>query len=224
MINVNIIVWSDFTSPASYLAQVRLQHVIKALNLNDKVNYQVRAFQINPNASTEAVETNAAKLALAKDITLAKAQQYFERWKKQGQAEGISVEAGYAYAINTLAAHRLVAWIQSVEHDNAKTEALVDGIFKAEFAENKNISDHQVLLDIVKKLGFDVAAAQEVLTTSAYREDVLNQEASFRDLGSYQVPVIIINQKVLEGLQPRQAYARALDPKAGEFVDDYLIK
>ncbi|WP_265489354.1 DsbA family oxidoreductase [Lactobacillus sp. PV034] len=221
---MKIIVWSDFTSPASYLAQVRLQNVIKALNLTDKVEYEARAYQINPNASDKAVETNAAKLSLKKDITLDKAQAYFKKWQEEGKKEGIDVEAGFAYNTNTLDAHRLVAWIQSVEANSTKTQALIDAIFKAEFAENKNISDHAVLLDIIKSLGFDLAAAKEVLSTSAYREEVIVQEASFRDLGNYQVPVIIINNKVLEGLQPKVAYAQALNPKADEFVNDFLIK
>lgn len=221
---MKVIVWSDFTSPASYLAQIRLQHVIKALNLTDKVVYEARAYQIDPDASTDALETNAAKLSLAKDIALEKAQDFFADWKKEGKAEGIDLEAGFAYNTNTLAAHRLVAWVQDQYKNNEKTETLIDEIFKAEFASNQNISDYQVLLNAVKAAGLDETKAEKVLTSNAYRSEVIEQEASFRDLGIDKVPVVIIDNQVLSGLQPREEYARALNKKAGEFINDYLIK
>lgn len=221
---MKIIVWSDFTSPASYLAQVRLQHVIKALNLTDKVKYEARAYQINPNATDKAVETNAAKLSLAKDITLEKAQEFFSKWKKAAKAEGIDLEAGFAYNTNTLDAHRLVAWVQAEYDNNAKTEALIDQIFKAEFANNQNISDHKVLLKAVKAAGLDEIKAEKVLSSNECHDEVIGQEASFRDLGLDQLPVVIINNKMLAGLQPAEEYARALDNKADEFINDYLMK
>lgn len=221
---MKIIVWSDFTSPASYLAQVRLQHVIRALNLTDKVEYEARAYQINPNATDKVVETNAAKLSLAKDITLEKAQDFFAKWKEAGKAEGIDLEAGFAYTTNTLDAHRLVAWVQAEYSNNAKTEALIDEIFKAEFGNNQNISDHQVWLDAVKAAGLDETKAAKILSSNEYHDEVIGQEASFRDLGIDQLPVVIIDNKMLAGLQPSEEYARALDGKADEFINDYLMK
>ena len=221
---MKVIVWSDFTSPASYLAQIRLQHEIKALNLTDKIEYEARAYQVDPDASKEAIETNAAKLSLAKDITLEKAQDFFTKWKEEGKDVGIDLEAGFAYNTNTLDAHRLIAWVQDQYNDSEKTEALVDAIFKAEFTNNENISDHQVLLNAVKETGLNETDAKEVLNSNAYQDVVIEQEASFRDLAVDKVPVVIIDQQVLAGLQPSEEYARALDKKAGEFINDYLMK
>ncbi len=70
-------------------------------------------------------------------------------------------------------------------------------IFRAYFTDGKNISDDQVLLDVVSSLELDVNQAQKVLLEKSWANTVSSTEKQWLDASIAAVPTIVINKKHL---------------------------
>ena len=89
--------------------------------------------------------------------------------------------------------------------------ALKRALFTANFTDNLNISDSDVLVGIAASVGLDADAAREVLTSLRYSAEVRQAEALWQSRGIQAVRAIIINMKWLtSGGQPPEYYEEVL--------------
>ena len=119
---------------------------------------------------------------------------------------------------NTFDAHRLLHWagIESA----AAQKALKLALFTAYFSDQRDVSDHAVLLDAVDQAGLDRAAADEILSSDSFAEEVRQAEHHWQSHGIHSVPAIIINDRYLiSGGQPPDAFEQALRNIAGEMAE-----
>ncbi len=219
---MKVIVWSDFSSPACYVGQIRLQNVVKKLNLQSKIQYESRVYRVDPNAPLKSVETNAEKVAYDKGISLKQAHESFHHWHELGLTEGLDIKYSYAYNTNTMDAHRLVLWVEEDYQNTAVIEKLIDALYKAVLTDNLIIANRDVLLNIVAKIGLDKIKAQEVLKSNSYRNEVINQETRFRDMGESTIPYFVIGKQVLPGIQPKEVFEESLRSNYGEYLNTEL--
>ena len=108
---------------------------------------------------------------------------------------------------NTFDAHRLLHWAQ-IEGGQA---ALKHALFTATFTDNADPGDHDVLVDAAKKAGLDPVAAEDVLRSGRYADEVRAAEALWRARGINAVPAIVINDRhLISGGQPVEVFEQAL--------------
>ncbi|MFM8500134.1 MAG: DsbA family oxidoreductase [Chakrabartia sp.] len=109
---------------------------------------------------------------------------------------------------NTRKAHRLLAWAGETRGQTALKLAL----FQAYFKDQLNISDDDVLLNVVEAAGLDRAAAETALADPRYEEQVA-QELHYWDMQNITgVPAFIINGKyMIPGAQDAETFVRVFE-------------
>jgi predicted DsbA family dithiol-disulfide isomerase len=114
---------------------------------------------------------------------------------------------------NTFDAHRLLHWAGPT----GKQQALKQALFKANFTDNADVSDHQVLVGAALAAGLDDVEAGEVLATGRYAEAVREAEKLWVSRGIHAVPGIVINGKwLISGGQPPEVFEQTLREIAGQ--------
>jgi predicted DsbA family dithiol-disulfide isomerase len=81
-------------------------------------------------------------------------------------------------------------------------EAFHDAMFRAYFVEARDISQPEVLLDIVKHVGLPVDGAREVLEKRTFKDAVDADWKLSRDYGVTGVPTFVVGRYGVVGAQP----------------------
>ena len=186
---------SDVVCPWCYIGKRRLEAAIAQLRASDPdLPFEIRwhPFQLNPDLPPEGVDRKA--YLEAKFGGPERAKQVYERVV----AAGRSVDIPFAFdAItrqpNTLEAHRLVAWAQSRREGDA--DALVEGLFRANFIEGRYVGDHEELVKIAAAAGYDPTDAREFLASDALKDVVAQSDLRAREMGIGGVPFFIFDGK-----------------------------
>lgn len=109
---------------------------------------------------------------------------------------------------STLNAHRLIHWagLEGRQH------AVVSALFRANFAEGRDIGDRTVLLDIAEAAGLDRAMIARLLDSDADVADIRARDAEIRARGLRGVPGFLLGrQYVLSGAQPVETWLDVID-------------
>lgn len=108
---------------------------------------------------------------------------------------------------NTFDAHRLLHWAGTI----GRQRELKHSLFKANFTDGTNVSDHGVLVDAAVAAGLDGHEAREILASGRYAEEVREAEREWMSRGIRSVPAIVINEKwLISGGQRASAFEQAL--------------
>jgi predicted DsbA family dithiol-disulfide isomerase len=108
---------------------------------------------------------------------------------------------------NTFDAHRLLHWAEL----EGRQSALKHALFQAYFAEGRNPSDHDTLVQLADQVGLDGAKARAILDSDAYAAEVRAQESFYQERGIHAVPAVIINNRhLISGGQPPEVFEQAL--------------
>jgi predicted DsbA family dithiol-disulfide isomerase len=114
---------------------------------------------------------------------------------------------------NTFDAHRLLHWAGIV----GRQRELKHSLFRANFTDGANVSDHGVLVDAAVAAGLNGNEASEILASGRYAEEVRESERDWMSRGIRSVPAIVINGTwLISGGQPAGAFEQALRGIAAE--------
>ena len=95
-------------------------------------------------------------------------------------------------------------------------EALHDAFFRAYFVDARDISDVEVILDIVKETGLPVDGAREVLEKRTFKDAVDADWKLSRQYGITGVPTFVIGRRGVVGAQPYEALEQLVKEARGE--------
>jgi predicted DsbA family dithiol-disulfide isomerase len=127
--------------------------------------------------------------------------------------------SGTSRVYNTFDAHRLLHWAETLGRHRELKRAL----FKANFTDDANVSDTEVLVGIATTAGLDPSQAREVLTAGRYTSEVREAEQLWQSRGIGSVPGIVINGKwLISGGQPPEYFEQALRGIAAEISAEPL--
>lgn len=114
---------------------------------------------------------------------------------------------------NTFDAHRLLHWAGTL----GRQRELKHSLFRANFTDGANVSDHGVLVNAAVAAGLDGREAREILASGRYAEEIREAERDWIARGIRSVPAIVINSKwLISGGQPATAFEQALRGIAAE--------
>jgi predicted DsbA family dithiol-disulfide isomerase len=89
-------------------------------------------------------------------------------------------------------------------------DAIHDALFKAYFADGRDISDAAVLVDVARSVGLPAAEAAGVLDQRRYRAAVDADWAKSREYGVTGVPTFVSDGHGVVGAQPYEALVQFL--------------
>lgn len=95
-------------------------------------------------------------------------------------------------------------------------EAIHDALFRAYFAEGRDISQPSVLLDVARKVGLSVDGAREVLENRTFKDAVDADWKLSREYGVTGVPTFVAGEHGVVGAQPYEALVELVQTAGGE--------
>ena len=133
------------------------------------------------------------------------------------KAAGLEIDfAAMKRTPNTIDAHRLIHW-SGLE---GRQTAVVASLFRAYFAEGKDIGDRGVLLDIAEAAGMDRAITERLFDSEADIDDIRARDAHAREKGVTGVPTFVVaNQHALPGAQPPDLWVRVIEDIAKQVAE-----
>jgi predicted DsbA family dithiol-disulfide isomerase len=173
---------SDVVCPWCYVGKRRLE---AALALREDANAAIRwrPFQLDGTIPAEGVDRIA--YMTRKFGSLDRIAGIHERLTAIGAQEGIAFDfAAIRRSPNTLDAHRLIRWADSL----GRQGDIVEALFRAFFVEGRDIGDRAVLADIAAEQGLDAAAATAMLESGTDVEFVAREIEMAHQIGVQGVP------------------------------------
>lgn len=128
--------------------------------------------------------------------------------------EAVGREVGIPFAFdkiqrspNTLDAHRLLHWAQTVGTQDAVDEEL----FRLYFIEGQDVGDPNVLADVAARHGLDRDVVKRLLAGDADEAEVQEEIAAAQRIGVTGVPFFIFNGRLaVSGAQPAEVLVSAM--------------
>ncbi|MDE6342475.1 MAG: DsbA family oxidoreductase [Muribaculaceae bacterium] len=189
---ITLTIWSDFACPYCYIGETRLERAIEELGLEDEVQIDYRAFELDPSAPNEVVSTTPERFAMKYCLSLEDARKQIDEISALGRELGIDFRYATTLYSNTRDAHRLMK-LAEVEYDHATVERLNEALFKAYFVENLVLADHEVLLKKALGAGMDEEKVRRVLDSDEFDDEVRFDEREAAMRGVRGVPYIVFN-------------------------------
>jgi predicted DsbA family dithiol-disulfide isomerase len=172
-----------------------------------QVEFHFQPFELNPDMGREGQDITE-HIAGKYGSTPEQQEQSREMIRQRGAAVGFTFAMDKRSRIyNTFDAHRLLHWAE----EEGRQKELKHALFEAYFTNGEDPSAHEVLLRAAEKVGLDRAAAQQVLQSGQYADEVRMLEQYWQQAGVRSVPAIVVNQRhLISGGQPPDVFESAL--------------
>lgn len=197
---------SDLVCPWCWLGLRRIE-AARALTPEVDARLVFRPFELDPDVPPEGADYRTYMAArFGSDVGRDRASAMRQALEEFGEAEGIPFRFdAIIRRPNSFDAHRLVRWAQGQGKGPAAKEAL----FRAFFAEGRDIGDPSVLTGIASAIDLDADIVRDLLATDADRDTVRTEANTFRELGVAGVPTYIANRRVaVQGAESAEKLAR----------------
>lgn len=205
---------SDIACPWCAIGLAALEQAIERVEDTVDVEVHFQPFELNPDMAAEgedAIEHLSRKYGMSPE----QARAGGDRIRERGAELGFAFAPARGRVRNTFDAHRLLHWagLQSTEAQRTLKHALL----QAYFTDSADVSDHAVLVEIVRGCGLDAARAEAILATDTFSADVREREAMYTGNGITAVPsVILAGRHLVQGGQPVEVFEQALRQVAAE--------
>ena len=200
---------SDIACPWCAVGLCALETALQRLAPAVQVELHFQPFELNPDMAPEGADAGEylkAKYGMG-DEQLAHNRTVI---RERGAAVGF-IFGDRARVWNTFDAHRLLHWAAEPGQPEGTQRALKHALLQAYHGEGRNPGAHDVLLDLVGRVGLDAAVAADVLARGLYADEVRAAEHQWQQAGIRSVPAIVINrQHFISGGQPPEVFEQAL--------------
>ena len=197
---MKITYWSDYACPYCYVGEERLKKAIESVPATEEIELEMKAFRLDPNAGDHADGDTQTRFAKKYGISFESAGRQIDSISKMGRAEGLDFNYATTLFTNTMDAHRLTKLAQS-KNDPVLTEKVIDALFKAYFADNRELADRELLLKIGVDGGLDGEKVRAMLESDLYRDDVIRDEREAARNKVFAVPFFVVGKYGISGAQ-----------------------
>ncbi|ORX85988.1 2-hydroxychromene-2-carboxylate isomerase family protein [Anaeromyces robustus] len=206
---IKIIYWSDYACPFCYIGDKYLESVLEELQLKDKVELEMKAYQLDENAPKVPQMKMEEIYAKKNELSISDARKRIDMISSIGDDDDLNIKFSTVKFTNTLDAHRLTKYIASQGKNVLKFSEL---LYDAYFTKNLNIADRDILIDIAEKFGIDKKETEKLLESNEFIEEVKKDKemASGKDVRT--IPHYIFNDKyVISGWEGKWEYKNILE-------------
>lgn len=187
---VSVDIVADFVCPWCLLGKRNWDHAVARVP-NVQVETVWRPYQLDPTLPREGKpyrEYMKAKFA---------GEEAASRWKEMREyLERAAPAAGIEFRFdalsvrpNTLDSHRLMRWSAG----QGQADAMAEALFRAFFADARDIGDQAVLCELADEVGLDGEIIANLLAGDKDSQPVWEEEMFYRKLGVSGVPTYIFN-------------------------------
>jgi len=190
---INIDITSDVMCPWCIIGFKRLQKAMK--KFKDAVEFKIhwQPFELNPRMQDEGenlYDWMSQKKGMTLDEIISSRKLLADIGKENRFIFNYS-EKSRIY--NTNAAHRLLHWAGKF---GEKQTDLKLALFKAHFTDNLDVSNHDVLLKIIKNIGLNVDNAKSVLNDENSIKEIRKIEKELKREGITSVPSYLFSKSI----------------------------
>ncbi|NHC15621.1 DsbA family oxidoreductase [Motilibacter deserti] len=204
---MKIDVWSDVACPWCYIGKRRLERALEAFDGDVEVEYH--AFVLDPSAPDSARPLNDHLRAKFGD----RVEEMQAHVTELAAQEGLDFRMADALAVNTVNAHRLLAYGRrhGVQAD------LKERLLRAYFTEGRDLGDLETLANVAAEAGLDRASVEAYLASDDGTAEVQEELSAARDIGITAVPTYVFDRKyAVQGAQDAETFLRVLRQVAEE--------
>ena len=204
---------SDVVCPWCAIGLKSLEQALDRLGDSVAVEMHFQPFELNPQMAPEG-EDVVEHIARKYGSTPEQIAKNGEAIRQRGAAVGFTFNLDKRNrVVNTFDAHRLLHWA-ALEGRQAE---LKQALLTAYFTDGRDVSSHDVLVEVAGKVSLNPVTAREVLEQDRYALDVRAQEQFYQSQGIQAVPSVIVNDRYLiQGGQPPEAFEETLRRIASE--------
>ena len=205
-IGVTIDVFADVVCPWCYIGERRLERAL-AERPAIAATRRWRPFQLQPRMPRDGIAW--PEFISSKFGGRERARPIFDRVTSVGASVGATFDFDrITRAPNTADAHRAILF--AAERGNEWP--LVDRLFRAHFAEGRDVGDAETLAALAGDVGLDPAAVRGYLASEKNRDAVVRNQRSAVELGISGVPFFVFaGRYAVSGAQPEDILIRAID-------------
>lgn len=205
---LRIDIWSDVVCPWCWIGKHRLRAALAYLGpAAESVEIHWHAFQLDPESDETPVPLRQAyekKFGGAQ-----RTEQILSQTQAAGRAEGLpfDFERGQV-RVSTLKAHRLI-WLAGREGDADKVG---EALFRAHFAQGRNLADVQTLIDAGAEGGLSEARVRAMLDSDEGLTQVRAQLGQAQALGIQAVPTFVFDGRMaVQGAQTPDVFKQVFE-------------
>ena len=204
---MRIDIWSDVVCPWCWIGKHRFQRGVELLGEDaPQVDVHWHPFLLDPEAGTTPVplmEAYAAKFG-----GVERTQQMLAQTQSAAQAMGLPMDFSQGQVkVSTLPAHRLL-WLAG---QYGVQEQVGEALFRAHFAEGRNLADPEVLVAVGAEGGLAEARVRAMLDSDEGVAEVRAALGRAQAMGIRAVPTFVIDgEHGIQGAHPPEALAEAL--------------
>lgn len=200
-------IWSDYACPYCYIGKRHLEQALAEFDHAGDVEILFRAFELNPSASRNVVDTTQQRIEHKYGKSPVAAREMIDHIMKMGDRAGLAMRYDTVRYTSTFDAHRLSKFAEAKGMGAAMTERL----FRAYFTDNLELADIPTLIALAVELGLDGEAVSGMLASNAYADIVRSDEAHASQVGIHGVPYFAFNDEIgLSGAHPKASLLKAL--------------
>jgi predicted DsbA family dithiol-disulfide isomerase len=162
------------------------------LRENFEIEVRWRAFPLHPETPPEGLPLKEIYAARILDMP-----QTLARLQKVAESLGLPL-AERKKTYNSRLAQELGKWAET----KGKGDKFHDAVFRAYFADGKNISKTSVLAGLAKAVGLPEKEAREALKMRTFQEAVSSDWELAYQMGVSSVPTFVVDDEAVVGAQP----------------------
>ncbi|MEU5162210.1 DsbA family oxidoreductase [Streptomyces sp. NPDC020875] len=202
-------IWSDIACPWCYIGKARFERGLAEFAGRDEVEVVHRSFELDPDRpkheTVPVVEILREKYGRTED----EARGMEEHVAATARADGLPYDTAHRDHGNSFDIHRVL----HLAKDRGRQSALLDLVYRANFADERSVYDDEVLIAVAVEAGLDEAEVRAVVADrSAYADEVRADEREAAELGARGVPFFVFDRRYgISGAQPVETFAQALE-------------
>lgn len=205
---------SDVACPWCAVGLGSLEQAISNLGSEININIHFQPFQLNPDMPPEG-QNITEHLTQKYGSTPEQQAKTYEMIRARGAEVGFNFRMeGRGRTWNTFDCHRLLHWAGELGNDKVGLSIqhlMKKEMLKSYFTEGNNPAAREALLEIVNRLGLDIARAVAILDGDDFTAEVRARQRFYHSQGIHSVPAIIINDRhLISGGQPTSVFENAL--------------
>ncbi|EKO06241.1 DsbA family oxidoreductase [Leptospira interrogans] len=205
-----IAIYSDVVCPWCYIGKKRLEDAIsirKKSHPDDKIEIEWRAFQLNPDLAPEGEDRilhmtrkfgsmDRVKMMVQRVADIANSEDLPFLLEQEGHQP------------NTFLLHALIRKAKEYGKDSILSEIF----FRKFFAEGKNLSDTNIILESLREAGIQEDDFYSIKENTILLQEVREEEQKGRELGVSGVPFFVFNEKyAVSGAQESNLFLQVFD-------------
>ena len=212
---IRVDIFSDYVCPFCYMGKRNLDKAIENLGIQDLVEVNYRAYELDENADKNISIPKYDYLQENSDKPLGIIMSEIREVMDQANDLGLEYNYDIMVTSNTHNAHRLTKFAKSVGKEKEFAENIMDGYF----TKGLNLNSEEELLNIVKKIGLDVDDARDVLQSDKFEEEVAQDKYDAYQYQVQSVPFFLFDNRYgASGKQDVKVFEDALKQLA-EFYE-----